>query len=345
MPENKNKSKTKRIKTIKKEIPTPKLDNNKTNVVPIILSIVISSLISIGIVISTPFWMNDLIPVEKQPGFLRKAMMPVTNVKVIKTKPLPNDLDKLFDAADKHMKEEMVEFKSTVNEDIKAQNNQLKSLESKIERVEEVSKNVKSNINEEVLKNKLFLVSFYNMYDKAMSGKNYSIELDLLKLTMDESLKKDFSWVEAYQARPPRNLNAIALYVEEKYSDIVIENINKVETGFKNKLYISFNRMFKVRTPLKKLDKGSLKYNLTGFINSAKSGNVCGSMRFSNLLLKQSDWFKTNVANEMEARYRVNKQLQSIKAKIEKDVYIEEVKKEEPIMDVEILVEEPNLTI
>lgn len=318
---------------------------NKKESAKLLSTVIISSLVSITIVVSTPFWMNDLIPVEKQPSFLRKAMMPVTNVKVIKTKPLPNDLDKLFDAADKHMKEEITEFKSEINKEIESQENKLKSLESEFERVERISENMKTNIEEEVLKNKLFLVSFYNMYDKAISGKNYSVELDLFKLTMDKNLAKDLSWLEAYQAMPPRDLKSIALDVEEKYSDIVIENINNTETGLKNKFYVALNKMFKIRTPMKKLNKGSLKYNLSGFINSAKSGNVCASMSFSNLLLKQSEWFRSNIANEMEARYRVNKQLKSIKAQIEKDVYIEEVNKKEPVIDVDMSVEEPKLTM
>lgn len=322
-------------KVIKKEVapkakkakePTVKENKTKEVVKPVVkrdnsmlkflATVVISSVVTASIVITTPFWMDKLLPVERQPAFLKKALMPITNVKVIKTKPLSNNIEKLLDDADKSFVNKLSDLENRVDSKISKLNNDVQYVVNK-------NREIDADLSKRTIQNKMFLVSFYNMYAKAIIGARYEHELDLMQMS-SEKIDVEFPWVESYKSTPPSSIMNLGKRVDDNYSVIVEEYIRKNEKGLKQKFLISLNSLFRLDAPLSKLENGSFKYNLTDFIKATKSKNTCRAMFIGKKLSEQSEWFKNNVANELEARYRVDSELNKLKQSIEKEIYSKE---------------------
>ena len=296
-----------------------------------LLTIIISVVVTASIIITTPLWMDTVLPSEKQPAFLRKALMPVTNVKVIKTKPLDNDIEKLISDADKHLTDKVTAMREEIYKSIKLSTQdsaqELEVINQQIKKINEKNKYVDFKWKNRSMQYKMFLVSFYNMYNKAMVGSSYAPELDLMLMNLDDDMliHKDLNWVAAYKNNPPASLKKLAKNVDKNYTKIIIEAIKTTDDGFRSKALMSINYAFRLDAPIEKLKKGSLKYNLANFFLAAKHNNSCRAMRYGKEIAKQSKWFDTNILNKLEARSKINKELKKIKQNVEAEIYKGEI--------------------
>jgi len=285
----------------------------------VLLSIFISTFVAIGIIITVPLWMGKVLPPEKQPGFLRKALMPVTNVKVLKTETAPREVDEMLKKTVAEMENKLVNMQEKLakveKDDFETQQKDIDVLNEKVSNLLRYADDIGKSLEYKSIKEQLFLVSFYDLYNKAMSGKPYINDMNLITKTGKDysSLELDFYWTKAYAKRPPKSLEEVAIAIEENYDEIIDENIRIQYKGFEQKAMLAMNNIFRLDVPVKDLEQGSLKYNLSMFIEAAKNNNSCGAMRYGIMLSNQSSWFKSNIFNELEARYKINKEL--IKAK------------------------------
>jgi len=320
--ETKSNKKATKEKTIEKEH-THKCKCKKHKIARFLFTVIISSVVTASIIITVPLWMGKVLPAEKQPAFLRKALMPITNVKVIATKPLPNEVDKYINNANIELQNKLNASEARIKQEIAEYEKEIISIEDHITRMEEKNNVFDNHWINYSIQNKMFLVTFYNLYDKAMSGQSYYREIELLKMniTSDMEIAKELTWIDSYSKKPPMSLYALGEKTADNSNKIIIESIKATEKGLKAKFLIAINNIMRLDAPTKSYKQGSLKYYLSEFSNATKNNNEYQAMSIGAKLAKTSTWFKNNVMNELEERYIINKNLQKIRANIEKKVY------------------------